>query len=72
MIGDTLTIVIWCVGVVSMAATAWIQDRREVRREKGEAQVLRDGFEERISHLENEVKDLRRNVRLRKGDVNDR
>lgn len=48
----TIEIVIWCVGMVSMAATSWLQDRRDRRADEGSFVRLRNEYERRISNLE--------------------
>lgn len=63
---DPITFIIWCIGVVAMAATAWIQDRRDIRREKGEAAEIRKRYGQRISRLEESVRKLR-NLLISKG-----
>ena len=52
---QTLQLIIWCVGVASILAGAWIQDRREIRRDEGEAEKLRDEYRSRIELLEGQV-----------------
>lgn len=55
MVSDLMTIVIWCIGVVAMAATSWLQDRRDRRQDEGEAARLRKEFDERLSDVEKKV-----------------
>lgn len=55
---DPWTVVIWSIGVVAMMATAWIQDRREIRREDGQFKTLRDEFAEAIDLLKKDNREL--------------
>ena len=48
---DASTLLIWCIGVVAMAASAWIQDRRDRRREEGQLQALKDALAKDVADL---------------------
>jgi cytochrome c-type biogenesis protein CcmH/NrfF len=52
---DLLTIVIWSVGIIAMAATAWLQDRRDRRQEEGQYARLCKEFEQRLSNIEEKL-----------------
>ena len=52
---DPLTIVVWSVGVVAMAAASWLQDRRDVRREEGALAKFREELEGRVETMERQV-----------------
>ena len=52
---DPLTIVVWSVGVVAMAAASWLQDRRDVRREEGALTKFREELESRVDSVEGQV-----------------
>jgi len=48
-------LLIWALGAASMLASAWITDRRDVRRGRGIARELAERFEARIERLEARV-----------------
>ena len=55
---DPLTIVVWSVGVVAMAAASWLQDRRDVRREEGALTKFREELESRVQGLDDQMSTL--------------
>ena len=52
---QTLQLIIWSVGVAGILASAWIQDRREIRRDDGNVKKLCESYEARIETLEGQV-----------------